>query len=393
MTDATASCRDDGGLCFPVLLAGGRGSRLHELTRAEAKPALFFAGERRIVDFAMAGAVRAGLDRMLVATQFSPQTLNRHLPARWGRRFPGGLSLRDGNAVTGQSAGYAGTASAVAANAAEIGAAAPRDVLVLAGDHVCAADYRAMIRAHRQSGAKVTVAVGAVDLNQARAFGVFSTDAGGQIRRFTEKPPAPDAMPGDASRALVSLGFYVFDWDWLRDRVLADAADADSAHDFGHTILPMAVAEGVAQVWRPQDAGGAAFYWRDVGTLDAYRLAQLDFLVHPPCDLPDTGTGVENAMLGRARRRGGWVAPGAVIAASVVLPGATVAEGARLNATIVGPGAQVPRGLVAGEDPAEDARWFRVTAGGTVLITKRMLAHREAVRSPIRSAAAMRAAV
>lgn len=393
MTDATAPCRADGGLCFPVLLAGGRGSRLHELTQGEAKPALYFAGERRIVDFAMAGAVRAGLDRMLVATQFCPQTLNGHLPARWGDRFANGVTLREGCAVTGRLAGYAGTASAVAANATEIAAAGPRDVLILAGDHVCAADYDAMIRYHRRSGAKVTVAVGAVDLAQARSFGVFSTDAHGRVRRFLEKPSTPDAMPGDPGRALVSLGFYVFDWDWLRDRVLADAADPGSAHDFGHTIMPMAVAEGIAQVWQPHGTDQAPFYWRDVGTLDAYRQAQLDFLVRPPCDLPEAGTGMEDTMLRGARQRGGQVAPGAVIAGSVVLPGAAVAAGARLASAIVGPGAQVPRDLVVGEDPVEDARWFRVAPGGTVLVTQRMLAHREAVRSPLRPAAAIRTAV
>ena len=336
---------------FCVLLAGGKGTRLHELTAVDSKPALPFAGGR-LVDFAMENAARSGLPQVMAATQYRAAGLGDHLLRRWSARFPMGVQLRDGAAVT--PGGYRGTADALRANLAEIARSGAEVVLVLSADHVYRMDYRAMIARHLASGGKATVAADTAPLDRASSFGVLSADARGHVTGFTEKPARPAPMPGDPGRALVSMGIYAFDRRWL-ETVLADPA----LDDFGHDILPLAVAEGVAQVYRPGEPG---FYWRDVGTLDGYRLAHLDFLRGGPAmpfPLP-----------------GDWTCPPQALRAAafgtVLLPGASLGRGARLARSIVAPGVHVPDGLITGRDPAEDAGWFRTGAGGTVLITAAM---------------------
>lgn len=385
---------------FTVLLAGGQGSRLHELTARECKPALPFAGNRRIVDFTMANALRSGLTQMIVATQYRPETLAQHLTSRWSSSFAK-LDIREGCAVTGTREGYTGTAAAVTANLAEIEASGARHVVVLAGDHVYEMDYAAMVAAHRASGAEVTVAVDTADAAQAQSFGVVMSDEAGMIRNFVEKPkhvPANPLLPG---KVLVSMGIYVFSTAWLAQALREDAA-MSSSHDFGHDILPRAVAQGVAFAYRaPAQAGAAALYWRDVGTLDAYRSAQLEFFrADPPCALPERRMPSEAELTaangdliqfayqmqtgGLSLRAPRWNAGEAgrwtVLDETVVMPGARLAPGVRLTKAIVAPGTTVPSGLVVGEDPEEDALWFRRTEGGTTLITTAMLARRGADR-------------
>lgn len=379
-----------------ILLAGGQGTRLHELTAAECKPAVHFAGAGRIVDFTMANAVRAGLSRMLVATQYRPFTLSRYLPEVWGGAFPeGGLMLRDGYEVAGD-AGYRGTADAVTANIPAIDAEAPDEVIVLAGDHIYDMDYAAMIADHRRSGALATVAVDTVPLRAARAFGVVHAGADGQIIAFQEKPQRPAAMPGKPTQALVSMGIYVFSWPWLRAMLLRDQADAGSSHDFGKDILPAAVLAREAHAFRP-----ASTYWRDVGTLDAYRQAQLDFAGDAaPCTLPDGALppgqptaaawarATMNDLLLRSPRLP-FAAAATQITGSVLLPGARAMPGVRLTDTVVAPRTVLPTGLVVGEDRDEDARWFRVTDGGTTLVTTAMLARRLSERMRLSPVAAL----
>lgn len=362
-----------------ILLAGGKGTRLHELTRAECKPAIQFAGPRRIVDFVMANAVRSGLDRMIVATQFAPGTLTRHLWEHWAMAFDcgKGLMLRHGPSLAGPE-GYLGTADAVTRNLDLIDALDPTDVLILAADHIYGMDYTAMLDAHRASGAAVTVAAHVVPRAGATEFGVFLTDATGRATTFLEKPADPPGLPDDPARALASMGIYACRWDWLRTTLRRDAADTLSSHDFGHDILPPAVAAGQALVW-PFTTPGIQPYWRDVGTLDAFRVTQLDFLQPtPPCALP------ENAMPGPAPQ-GRPTRNEGLLSDSVLLPGATVGRGARLHRTIVAPDAHIPGGMVIGEDRNEDARWFRRTPDGTVLVTAEMLARREATLPRFRS--------
>ena len=338
-----------------ILLAGGKGSRLHDLTAAESKPAVHFAGRNRIVDFAMANVVRSGLDRLLVATQFAPATLHDHLPARWGRYFASGhMVLRDGRDQ------YLGTADAVRRNWSQIRDWGSDQVLVLAADHVYDMDYGPLIAMHRASGAAVTVAVDVVPLAQASGLGVMHADAGGRILSFLEKLAHPPAIPGEPDKAMVSMGIYVFEADWLRDALFG--RDIESL-DFGHEVIPAAVAQGLAMAYRlPAGPSGHA-YWRDVGTLDALRQSHLDFLGQQPARLPRMST-LSEWYLGRD---------------SVAMPGALVPASARLTRCLVAPRTRVPAGLVAGEDADEDARWFRRDKG-TVLITQAMLDRREAMR-------------
>ncbi|WP_245540351.1 sugar phosphate nucleotidyltransferase [Paracoccus zeaxanthinifaciens] len=336
-----------------ILLAGGKGTRLADLTATEAKPAIHFAGRNRIVDFTMANCVRSGIGRMIVATQFAPATLHDHLPARWGAHFaPNGLSIADGRGA------YAGTADAVRRNWDAIEASGASHVLVLAADHVYEMDYRPMIEAHVASGAAVTLAADVVDQAQASGFGVMHADRQGRILSFLEKPEFPPSIPDEPGRALVSMGIYVFDKAWL-----ADAMRDGTATDFGHDLVPLAVDRAEAMSYRLPAGRGGRSYWRDVGTLQALRLAQLDFLRDPPARLPFPSA-VGDWYLGND---------------SVAMPGATVHPHARLTRCIVAPGCHVPADLVAGEDPSEDARWFR-QSGDTLLITPAMLRRRDALR-------------
>ncbi|MGN7869668.1 sugar phosphate nucleotidyltransferase [Paracoccus sp. 22332] len=345
-----------------VLLAGGKGSRLHDLTAAESKPAVHFAGRNRIVDFAMANVVRSGLDRLIVATQFAPRTLHDHLPARWGQHFArGGMVLRDGRDR------YQGTADAVRCNWDHIGDCDADQVLVLAADHIYDMDYGPLIAAHRASGAAVTVAVDVVALSQASGFGVMHTDPGGRILSFREKPADPPAIPGEPDKAMVSMGIYVFEAAWLRDALFRQDTHA---MDFGHEVIPAAVAKGLACAYRLPPGPSGHTYWRDVGTLDALRRSHLDFLSSHPARLPRMST-LSEWYLGRD---------------SVAMPGALVPASARLTRCLVAPGTHVPPGLVVGEDAHEDARWFRRDRD-TILITQAMLDRRDAMRLPVSAAA------
>ncbi|MBU2956084.1 NTP transferase domain-containing protein [Paracoccus sp. C2R09] len=336
-----------------ILLAGGKGTRLADLTASEAKPAVHFAGRNRIVDFTMANCVRSGLDRMIVATQFAPRTLHDHLPARWGGHFrDGGLVLADGQGA------YEGTADAVRRNWDAVEASGASHVLVLAADHVYQMDYRPMIEAHVRSGAAVTLAADVVDQAQASGFGVMHVNREGRIVSFLEKPANPPSIPDEPGRSLVSMGIYVFDTAWLRQAMM----DGDGM-DFGHDVVPLAVQAGDAMSYRlPAGAAGHS-YWRDVGTLQALRHAQMDFLRDAPAQLPFPSA-VSDWYLGHG---------------SIAMPGATVSPRARLVRCIVAPGCHIPADLVVGEDPPEDARWFR-QGGDTLLITPAMLRRRDALR-------------
>lgn len=339
---------------FCILLAGGQGTRLHELTSTECKPAMPFAGGK-LVDFTIANAMRSGMPQVLVATQYLPASLTRHLETEWRHQFPSGIEIRDGYRL--RSNGYRGTADAVRTNLAEIAASGAEEILVLSADHVYQMDYRAMLESHRASGAKVTVAVTRAPLAQASSFGVLSADSDGVIVDFAEKPARPHPTPDDPTHALISMGVYVLDRRWLSEMLALEGG----MDDFGQDILLEAVRQGVARVHQPVADG--AFYWRDVGTLDSYRLAQLDFLdpARAPLPLPGATVKPSRQMLLAAER------------GSVLLPGARLGYRTRVERAIIASGAIVPDGLVIGEDPEDDQRWFRVTRGGTALVTAAML--------------------
>ena len=401
---------------FAVVLAGGRGSRLKQLTDHCAKPALPFAGQLRVIDFALANCINSGLRRIGVLTQYKTQGLMRHI----GRGYAF-LDPRAGTCVevvpaqqqTGEG-WYSGTADAVFQNLGLLREAASEHVLVLAGDQVCKLDCARLLAEHVRRGADVTVACIEVPLVQAREFGVVCADLDGHITAFAEKPRHPSPAPGGGDRALASMGVYVFDTPFLVRALCRDAADPASSHDFGHDILPQAVRH--ARVFAHDFAAscvnraGERPYWRDVGTLDAYWEANMDLTrAHPELDLYDEDWPIHGVqptlppakfVFDEEGRRGmaldslvaaGCIVSGATVRRSVLfsnarvgdaslvedsllLPGARVGRRVVLRRVIVESGCVVPDGMRVGLCPAEDAARFTVSEGGVTLVTAAMLA-------------------
>lgn len=261
-----------------ILLAGGQGTRLGALTVSEAKPAVPFREGRRIVDFVMANCVRSGLETLMVCTQWFPETLVQHLSRHWAAAFPRGLMFRYGPDLAGPG-GYAGTAHAVFCNAEELDRMGAREVLILAGDHIYDMDYRRLVAAHRSAGLPVTVSALPVPLDEARDFGVFEAADSSQVLSFVEKPALPRAIANDPTHALASMGIYVFDWAWLREKLGKGATRVPIIPtDFGRDVLPLAVEAGEVGIFNPILPGQPkTAYWRDVGTTVALAAARADF--------------------------------------------------------------------------------------------------------------------
>lgn len=401
-----------------LVLAGGRGSRLYELTDKRVKPAVFFGGKFRIVDFVLSNCVNSGIRRIGVMTQYKSHSLLRHLQRGWsflrgdGNEF---IDLLPAQQRISESMWYRGTADAVYQNLDIVGSHRPDHVVVLAGDHVYKMHYGQMLAAHAESGAPCTVGCIEVPRMEASGFGVMAVDESLRIRDFVEKPADPPAMPGKPNRALASMGIYVFDWDYLVPLLQQDARDETSSHDFGKDLIPAAVARGEA-VAHPfgmscvPNPDNEEDYWRDVGTIDAYWAANLDLTaVTPSLDMYDTnwpiwthqeqlppakfvfddedrrGAAVDSLVSGGCIISGGTVRRSllfskcrvrswADVEESVLLPDVHVARHVRLRKAVVDRGCRLPEGLVVGEDPEEDARRFRRTANGVTLITADMLA-------------------
>jgi glucose-1-phosphate adenylyltransferase len=388
---------DQSPMPVALLLAGGRGSRLYELTAQVCKPAVPFLRNSRIVDFTMQNIQRSGIKRVIVASQYCASPLEDHLKSQWAGKFPaGGLKTHRGDDNPSAELHFAGTADAAWKLADEIDASGAREVLILSADHIYEMDYRPLVAAHRASGAGITVASYVVPRQVATGFGVIEAGQTGEILRFVEKPSNPPPLPDDPNRALASMGIYVCDWAWLRQMLKADAADPASSHDFGTDILPHAVRDGRAQVFRWEFENARPAFWRDVGTLDAFRETWLQFQSGSlPCALAmpvSEAVGIDAARLSLSDTVARLHQFSPITAAfhrrsrselveSIVMPGARASSGSRLYRTILAPGAIAPKGLVVGEDPQDDARWFRVTPGGTTLVTPEMLTHRSAERA------------
>ncbi|MFN6953838.1 MAG: glucose-1-phosphate adenylyltransferase [Acetobacteraceae bacterium] len=399
------------------VLAGGRGSRLLELTDRRAKPAVYFAGKSRIIDFALSNALNSGIRRIAVATQYKAHSLIRHLQRGWGFFRPErneSFDILPASQRVSETQWYAGTADAVFQNIDIIEDYAPRHIVILAGDHVYKMDYEVMLAQHVESGADVTVGCIAVPRAEASGFGVMHVDDGDRIVAFVEKPADPPPMPGNPGLALASMGIYVFDTRTLFAELRRDAADPASKRDFGGDIIPRMVAEGRAKAHRFADSCvRSAFerepYWRDVGTVDAYWDANIGLTdVVPALDIYDRDWPIwtygeitppakfvhdEDGRRGEAVScliSGGCIVSGAFARRSllstgchlhsfarvenaVLLPQVDVARGARLANVVVDRGVRIPPGLVVGEDPAADAARFRRTAKGICLITQPMI--------------------
>ena len=279
------------------VLAGGRGSRLYELTDRRAKPAMYFGGKSRIIDFPLSNAVNSGIRRIGVATQYKAHSLIRHLQRGWSffrAERNESLDILPASQQLDNENWYKGTADAVAQNRSIIEGYGPKYIVILAGDHIYKQDYAMMVEHHVSSGADVTVGCIEVPRMEATGFGVMKVDTEDRILDFVEKPADPPAMPDDPDRALASMGIYVFETEFLF-KILAECEAAPGyGHDFGGDVIPKLVREGKAiahpfsrSCVRSQNESRA--YWRDVGTVDAFWQANIDLTdFEPELDLYDT---------------------------------------------------------------------------------------------------------
>ncbi|MFJ5487338.1 glucose-1-phosphate adenylyltransferase [Hansschlegelia beijingensis] len=404
-----------GAMAF--VLAGGRGSRLRELTDRRAKPAVYFGGKSRIIDFALSNALNSGIRRIGVATQYKAHSLLRHLQRGWNffrAEANESFDLLPASQRVSEGAWYLGTADAVYQNIDIIEDYAPRHIVVLAGDHIYKMDYEQMLAQHVESGADVTIGCLEVARSEASAFGVMHVDEHDRVVAFLEKPADPPAMPGKPDQALASMGIYVFDTPFLFELLRKDAEDPNSGHDFGHDIIPQIVKGGKAVAHHfsrscVRSSSEKEPYWRDVGTVDAYFEANLDLTDFVPAlDLYDQNWPIstfaemvppakfihnEDGRRGQAVSSlvsGGCVVSGACVTESllftgvrvnsyteveraVVLPYVDIGRSCRLKNVVVDRGVKIPPKLVVGEDPELDAKRFRRTKKGVCLITQSMI--------------------
>ena len=380
---------------FALILAGGNGTRLGELTRSQCKPALPFGGHFRNIDFTLSNCVNSDVRRIGVLTQYKAQSLISHLADAWSflpRPLGEFVDVWPAQQRVHPS-WYAGTADAVYQNLDLLRAHQPIYTLVLAGDHIYKMDYRDLLDHHAESGADVTVGCVPIPPRDASAFGVLRTDVRGRIRSFLEKPP-PDALAdfvAGRQSVLASMGIYVFNTQYLIESLMRDAVLEHSAHDFGRDILPAAVAEDRIGAYAFVDSAGLARYWRDVGTVEAYWQAHMELLADPsPIDLFDPAWPIMTSraslaparLLGNRERSGnvsnsllagGVVVRGAtvrnsvlssdvrvedatLIEDSVVLPGARIGARCELRRVVIDAGMSVPEGTVVGVTRGEGAR-------------------------------------
>ena len=399
-----------------LILAGGRGSRLKQLTDTRCKPAVYFGGHFRIVDFVLSNCMNSGLRRIGVLTQYKSHSLLRHLQRGWNflkSEMHEFVDLIPAQQRVDEEVWYRGTADAVYQSLDIIKSNKPEYVVILAGDHIYKMDYARMLADHALSGAGVTVGCIEVDRQEAKAFGVMAIDENKKVTSFVEKPADPPAMPGKPDRALASMGIYIFTADYLYRMLDEDIALEGSSHDFGKDIIPKAVGEGQVVAHFFQDScvynsEKAPAYWRDVGTIDAYWEANIDLTATvPELNLYDRSwpiwTYLEQLppakfVHNEPNRRGeaiessvsaGCILSGSVhnsllfsncrvhsytqIQGAVLLPEVQVGRNARLTKVVVDRGCRIPDGLVVGEDPDDDARRFYRSEGGVTLITPRML--------------------
>ena len=344
-----------------LILAGGNGTRLGELTRWQCKPAVSFGGHLRNIDFTLSNCVNSGVRRVAVLTQYKAQSLINHIGGGWNfLARPLGEFIDVWPAQQRlHSSWYVGTADAVHQNLDLLLAQSSRYTLVLAGDHVYKMNYRLLLEQHAQSGADVTVACVPVPVEESASFGVLGVDGRRRVCSFIEKPQPASLGLTDQRTVLASMGVYVFNTDYLERQLRRDATDTTSAHDFGRDILPRAVREDQVSAYAFVDEKGEPGYWRDVGTLDAYWQAHMELLLPaPPMELFDPAWPIMTlpeqlppARLVYAAGRHGFVA-NSLLAGGVVVRGATVtnsvlagnvqvAEGTLLDETVVLPGARI----------------------------------------------------
>jgi len=400
-----------------LVLAGGRGSRLKQLTDWHAKPAVPFAGKLRIIDFTLSNCINSGIRRIGILTQYKAHSLLQHVQRGWSflrGEFNEFIEILPAQQRTEGENWYKGTADAIFQNLDIIRAHKPEYVLVLAGDHIYKMDYGRMLAQHMAREAAVTIACLEVPLEDAKGFGVIAVDEDANIVRFDEKPDNPRSIPGKPDVALASMGIYIFNAQFLYEQLIKDSEQPGTSHDFGKDIIPGLVGKVPMIAHRFQDScvmhdGAKEHYWRDVGTIDAYWEANIDLTtVTPALNLYDENWPIwtYQAQLPPAKfvfdadnRRGmavdslvsgGDIISGATVRRSllfsnvrvnsyclvedaVILPDCDIGRHARLRRCIVDQGCVVPPGLVVGEDAEADAKRFYRTEKGITLVTALML--------------------
>ncbi len=401
---------------YAMVLAGGRGSRLHQLTDWRAKPAVPFGGKFRIIDFVLSNCVNSGIRRIGVATQYKSHSLLQHIQRGWS--FLNGKFGEFVDVLPAQQwmeeSWYAGTADAVFQNLDIIRDTNPEYVLILAGDHVYKMDYGKLLAYHAEKNADMTVACIEVPIEEAKAFGVMGVDEEGRVVTFAEKPNNPSPMPGKPEIALASMGIYVFNTKFLVEQLMRDADDPKSSHDFGKDIIPHLMKAGYrlfAQSFEEscvRDEGGNS-YWRDVGTIDSYWEGNMELTkVVPDLNMYDNEWPIwthqeqlppAKFVFDEDERRGsavdslvsgGCIISGAAVARSllysnvkvhsfttledsVLLPNVEVGRNAKIRRAVIDKHCIIPDGLVVGYDAKEDAKRFYVSEKGITLITPEML--------------------
>lgn len=398
-----------------IILAGGRGSRLKNLTDWRAKPAVQFGGKFRIIDFPLSNCINSGIRRINVATQYKAQSLIQHIQRGWG--FLRGEFHEFVNIIPAQQRlsedWYKGTADAVYQNIDLLRESNGEYILVLAGDHIYKMDYGKMLATHAKNNADMTIACINVPLDEAKGFGVVSVDETDRVVGFSEKPEKPQAMPSDPTKAFASMGIYVFNAKFLYEQVIRDAGDSKSSHDFGGDIIPHIIKKYRVQAHRfTESCVGVKdnnFYWRDVGTIDAYWEANMELTkVIPELNLYDrewpiwtyqeqlppakfvfkdegrTGSATDSLVSGGCLISGSSVTNSVLfsdvhvgdyctIEGSVVLPKVTVNPNVILKNVVIDRGCEIPEGMQIGVNKAEDAKRFYISENGIVLVTPDML--------------------
>ena len=412
------NARDVAKQTLALVLAGGRGSRLKMLTDTRAKPAVYFGGKYRIIDFALSNCVNSGISRIGVVTQYKSHSLLRHIQSGWSflrNQFNEFIDLLPAQQRIDEEHWYQGTADAVYQNIDIIRDHRPKYILILAGDHIYKMDYAALILDHIRMGSPLTVACIPVERSQASALGVMRVDEDNLITEFVEKPKDPAPMPGNDSMSLASMGIYVFDADFLYQVLQRDADTPNSHRDFGMDIIPALVREHKAHAHNfakscIRNRGNPNIvYWRDVGTIDAYWAANMDIAsIQPQLDIYDSywpiwtylpqmppakyvqdingtstivrnsvcsagciisGSSVNQSLLFSSSR----VHSNCFLSESVVLPFCVIHRGCRLTKVILDRGCELPRNMIIGEDAELDAKRFYRSEGGVTLVTHGML--------------------
>jgi glucose-1-phosphate adenylyltransferase len=399
-----------------LILAGGRGSRLKDLTSHRAKPAVPFGGKFRIIDFPLSNCINSGIRRVGVVTQYKSHSLMRHIQRGWGflrGEFNEYVDLLPASQQRDTEDWYKGTADAVFQNLEILRLSQAEFVVILAGDHVYKMDYGQMLACHVRNHADMTVACVNVPLEEAKGFGVMAVDADDRVIEFTEKPANPKCMPDNPKKALASMGVYVFNANFLYDQLMRDAEDKSSTHDFGSDIIPYLISRARVYAHRFSDSCVGArndmHYWRDVGTVDAYWQANMELTrVIPELNMYDNLWPIwtyqeqlppakfvfnDKDRMGKATDSlvsGGCLISGSCVTSSVlfsnvrvhsycdiegavILPNVVINRHAKLKNVVIDKGAHLPEGIQIGFDLEEDRKHFYVSERGTVLVTREML--------------------